>query len=66
MKALSLDLIRGYLDQVEQVVVVDWVQPRVLDKTQLDGMKQRLQGWSGKVVELTSSMLKETPELFVQ
>ena len=35
MKALSLNLVKGYIDQVEQKVYMTWVQPRVLDKKQV-------------------------------
>lgn len=47
MKALSLGLIKGTIDQVAQVVNVTWVQPKVLDMKQVDGMRQRLQEWDG-------------------
>ena len=36
MKALSLGLVRGAIDQVDQKVHMTWVQPRVLDKEQVD------------------------------
>ena len=35
MKALSLKLVKGTIDQVEQFVQMNWVQPRVLDKEQV-------------------------------
>ena len=35
MKALSLDLVRGLIDQVDAQVHMTWVQPRVLDKDQV-------------------------------
>lgn len=35
MKALSKDLIRGDINQVEQAVYITWVQPRVLDQNQV-------------------------------
>lgn len=35
MKAMSLDLIRGTIDEVAQVVHVDWCQPRYLSKNHL-------------------------------
>lgn len=49
MKALSLNLIRGTLDQVASTTAVSWVQPRVLDKAQIDGLRARLAEWTDKV-----------------
>ena len=66
MKALSLGLIRGKIDQVEQVAEIEWVQPRVLDKNQIDGMRTKLMEWEKKVTELSEEVVKETPELFVR
>ncbi|KAG9304257.1 hypothetical protein G9A89_019819 [Geosiphon pyriformis] len=66
MKALSLKLIRGSIDQVSEVVVVTWVQPRVLDRDQIDGMRQRLQEWDENVKNTALLVENETPELFVQ
>ena len=35
MKAMSLDLIKGTINEVDQVVHVDWCQPRYLSKSHL-------------------------------
>ena len=35
MKALSLGLVKGSIDQVEQKAHMTWVQPRVLDREQV-------------------------------
>ena len=45
MKALSLGLVKGTIDEVDRTVNLWWVQPRVLDKTQIDNMRQRLDLW---------------------
>jgi len=64
MKALSLKLIKGYIDQVEQQVVVTWVQPRVLGLEQIGKMKDRLDEWSKKVHSTLVFMEQGTPDLF--
>ena len=35
MKALSLGLVKGHIDEVEQRIHMTWVQPRVLDLEQV-------------------------------
>lgn len=49
MKALSLKLIKGSLDQFSSTATVSWVQPRVLDATQISGLRDRLTVWCDKV-----------------
>ncbi|KAF6733525.1 26S proteasome non-ATPase regulatory subunit 13 [Oryzias melastigma] len=49
MKALSVGLIKGSIDEVDQKVQMTWVQPRVLDLQQIKGMKERLDLWCGDV-----------------
>jgi len=52
MKALSLGLLKGTIDQVAEVARISWVQPKVLDKTQIEGMRSRLKEWDQGVNRL--------------
>lgn len=52
MKALSLGLLRGKIDQVDQIARIDWVQPKVLERSQIQGMRQRLKEWDSNVNDL--------------
>ncbi|GCC38078.1 hypothetical protein chiPu_0016589, partial [Chiloscyllium punctatum] len=45
MKALSVGLVKGSIDEVDERVHMTWVQPRVLDLQQIKGMKDRLDYW---------------------
>lgn len=52
MKALSLGLLKGSIDQVAQIARINWVQPKVLDMKQIDGMRTRLKEWDSGVNQL--------------
>ncbi|KAG8215483.1 hypothetical protein J3R82DRAFT_9114 [Butyriboletus roseoflavus] len=45
MKALSLKLIRGTLDQVDEKAHITWVQPRVLSRGHIGELAGRLDVW---------------------
>lgn len=52
MKALSLGLLRGSIDQVDGIARINWVQPKVLDMKQIDNMRLRLGEWDQSVNNL--------------
>lgn len=52
MKALSLGLLRGKIDQVAEVARINWVQPKVLERSQIEGMRVKLKEWDSNVNDL--------------
>lgn len=56
MKALSLKLIRGSLDQVDQKARITWVQPRVLSRAQIGELATRLGAWIDKLGSVEQRM----------
>lgn len=64
MRAMSLKLIKGSIDQVDQLVEVTWVMPRVLDMSQIGQMKERLGQWGENVSKTLMYVEDRTPELF--
>ncbi|MCJ1402044.1 26S proteasome regulatory subunit [Xylographa trunciseda] len=52
MKALSLGLLKGSIDQVAEIAKINWVQPKVLDMKQIDNMRVRLKDWDSSVNQL--------------
>ncbi|KAJ5078966.1 26s proteasome non-atpase regulatory subunit 13 [Anaeramoeba ignava] len=64
MKCMSLNLIKGTIDQVDQVLKVTWVIPRVLSQNQIQVLKDRLQSWNSRVHEKLLLLESETQELF--
>ena len=63
MKAMSLGVIKGTIDEVEQQVRVKWVQPRVLSNSQIASLRDRLQLWSKKIDETVLFVDNNAPEL---
>jgi 26S proteasome regulatory subunit N9 len=64
MKALSLGLIKGQMDEIDQQVTVSWVMPRVLGKEQIEALGERLGEWGKKVDGMKHYMDDQTIELF--
>lgn len=60
MKALSLKLIKGSLDQVSQMARITWVQPRVLDRRQIEALQARLNTWCQKVEQVSEFVKTQT------
>ena len=48
MRAMALGLVRGVIDEVESVVEVSWVQPRVLDAKQIEHLVSQIDALSDK------------------
>ena len=63
MKAMSLQLIRGNIDEVEEVVHVDWMLPRYLSKAHLEIMVRKLQDWETKMEEVIRLVEGQSEEL---
>ncbi|KAG1675623.1 26S proteasome non-ATPase regulatory subunit 13 [Nymphon striatum] len=63
MKALSLGLVKGLIDQVDQKVQITWVQPRVLDKQQISSMLGKLDSWCEDVSEMEKLIEKKASEI---
>jgi 26S proteasome regulatory subunit N9 len=64
MRAMSLSLVKGSIDQVEQSVDVTWVQPRILDKTQLGVISDQLGNWADRVKDTLVTVEDQTAELY--
>ncbi|KAI6163982.1 hypothetical protein EDD17DRAFT_407931 [Pisolithus thermaeus] len=59
MKALSLKLIRGSMDQVDQKAHITWVQPRVLSRGQIGELATRLGAWMEKLGDVEKRIAPE-------
>lgn len=65
MKALSLKLVKGVIDEVTSTVTITWVQPRILDLNQVAKMRDRVQTWIDSTNQVLQFLESSTaPELF--
>lgn len=65
IKALSLGLIKGYIDEVENKVVINWVQPKFLDKDKIAILYERLDQWIGKANKVLINFQETAHQLIV-
>ena len=49
MKAMSLELVKGAIDEVDQTVQIDWIMPRYLSTDHLKLLAERMSEWEDKV-----------------
>eukprot|EP00697_Spironema_sp_BW2_P013612 gnl/Spiro4/3784_TR1864_c0_g1_i1.p1 gnl/Spiro4/3784_TR1864_c0_g1~~gnl/Spiro4/3784_TR1864_c0_g1_i1.p1 ORF type:complete len:417 (-),score=88.97 gnl/Spiro4/3784_TR1864_c0_g1_i1:126-1292(-) len=66
MKALSLKVVEGVIDEVAQIVQITWVQPRVLNLEQIGGISARIGEWAKKVQSTLRDVESDTQELLVE
>jgi 26S proteasome regulatory subunit N9 len=64
IKALSLKLIRGTLDEVDQNVLITWAIPHALDMDQISVMKDNLVSWRDKTQTTMEFVGDESAEIF--
>lgn len=66
MKAMSLDLIRGTIDEVERTVHVTWIMPRYLSMDHLKVLGERLEEWEQKMKHVVEFVEDGAQELLTQ
>jgi len=60
MKALSHGLIKGYIDQAERKLYVNWIQPKYLGKEKIGVMKDRINAWIDKAKRVLGDLQDNT------
>ncbi|EGW33532.1 uncharacterized protein SPAPADRAFT_60876 [Spathaspora passalidarum NRRL Y-27907] len=56
IKCFSLNLIQGYINQIDQVLNITWLQPRILNLTQVKTLYNHLVDWDNKVDNLAKTV----------
>ena len=64
MRAMSLGLIKGSIDEVDQVVHITFIKPRVLSAAQIGTLRDRTAAWAEKVKSSLLYVEEHTRELF--
>lgn len=49
MRALALGLIKGHIDQPQNVAVVEWTIPRILERYELKTLIDQFDSWSALI-----------------
>ncbi|KAG5416936.1 RPN9 [Candida metapsilosis] len=52
IKCFSLKLIQGYINQIDEILVITWLQPRILNLKQVHNLYTHLVDWDHKVEQL--------------
>lgn len=52
IKCFSLKLIQGYINQIDEILVIIWLQPRILNLKQVHNLYTHLVDWDHKVEQL--------------
>ena len=62
IKAINMNLIKGIIDQVSQTVEISWVHSRVLDKTRMKLLMDKIDSWIGSTTDIVSQLENIAPE----
>ncbi|ODV77132.1 26S proteasome regulatory particle [Suhomyces tanzawaensis NRRL Y-17324] len=58
IKCFSLNLIKGYINQIDEILVVTWLQPRILNLDQVNVLYKHLLSWDDQVETLAKNVYK--------
>jgi 26S proteasome regulatory subunit N9 len=62
---MALQLIRGTIDEVKQVVHIDWILPRYLSQSHIKVMVNKLGAWDDKMDQVIKMVENGAEELIV-
>lgn len=66
MKAMSLELVKGAIDEVDQTVQIDWIMPRYLSTEHLKLLVNRIGEWENKVDNIVKMVQDNSTELLAK
>jgi len=66
MKAMSLELVKGQIDEASQKVQIEWIMPRYLNKDHLLVLINRMKEWEQKMENVIHMVEGQAGELLSQ
>jgi len=60
MRCMSLELIKGTIDELDKIVRISWVVPRVLDNARIGIMKNKFTNWNETLTDLIKAVEVQT------
>lgn len=66
IKAMSLKLIKGIVDEIDKTVNVTWVKPAILDKTQMKALQEKVKLWIKKIQQTQKEINPQLNEMLGQ
>lgn len=66
MKAMSLELVKGSIDEAAETVDIDWMMPRYLSKDHLQVLVARMKEWEQKMAQAMALVATQASELLTQ
>ncbi len=63
MKAMSLELVRGSIDEVDKTVQIEWIMPRYLSMDHLQVLVSRMEEWETKMENIIRVVENGSEEL---
>ncbi len=60
---MSLELVKGSIDEVDELVHINWILPRYLSRNHLEIMVRKLDGWGAKMEEVIKQVEGQAEEL---
>lgn len=66
MKAMSLELVRGSIDEAAETVEISWIQPRYLNKEHLQVLVGRMKEWETKMEQVIGLVENQASELLTK
>lgn len=56
IKCFSLNLFKGYINQIDEILTVTWLQPRILNLNQIKTLSDHLNSWDRQVKQLSEEV----------